>query len=168
MPDKSADDIVTETVTDGAETQQLRDTVEALAAQVQELIRQAKAPQAPTNLPIALTPKQRIKQMSAGQSLSATDTLNDLSKRVDTLGLVGGFRPNDIVVLTAEDKLKLLYASKSVKLEEGEPLYGVVRALMYARRRDRKRKYRVAFPTLGKSFDDGVMEYEMELVEAAQ
>lgn len=168
MPDKSADDIVVEPMTDGADTKQLKDMIEALAAQVHELTLKANAPKPPTSLPIALTPKQRIKQMSVGQSISASDTLNDLNKRVDTLGLVGGFRPNDIIVLTAEDKLKLLYASKSAKVDEGEPLYGVVQSLMYARRRDRKRKYRVAFPTLGKSFNDGVMEYEMELVEAAQ
>lgn len=118
-----------------------------------------KTPRArPATLPLAPTPNQLISEMRAGESRSRRNTIDPLDPR----GTQGGFRPDDVVELEDQDKLaRLITAQKATR---DEPVLGVVLGLMYRRRKDQKRKYKVNFPGIG---DDGCMEDEIKLVQAA-
>ncbi len=118
-----------------------------------------KTPRArPATLPLAPTPNQLISEMRAGESRSRRNTIDPMDPR----GIQGGFRPDDVIELTDQDKLSQLYSVQ--KATRDEPVLGVVLGLMYRRRKDQKRKYKVNFPGIG---DDGCMEYEIKLVQAA-
>ena len=118
-----------------------------------------KTPRArPATLPLAPTPHQLIAEMRAGESRSRRNTIDPLDPR----GTQGGFRPDDVGELEDQDKLaRLITAQKATR---DEPVLGVVLGLMYRRRKDQKRKYKVNFPGIG---DDGCMEDEIKLVQAA-
>ena len=146
--------------TDAAEAPSLAD----LAALVEEqgkaikdfkLADQIRRTRAPAGLPQAPTTKSIMKGLEGvGDSISGQN-------RYDPTGLRPAFRPNDVVALVNEDKLRALTSKGYVK--NGEQFLGVVVATMYRRRRDNQMQYNVDFPGIGK---DGALESDLELVQA--
>ena len=136
----------------------LAKSVEDMHSRIDVVEQTPQARTRPATLPLAPTPNQLISEMRAGESRSRRNTIDPLDPR----GIQGGFRPDDVIELTDQDKLSQLYSVQ--KATSGEPVLGVVLGLMYRRRKDQKRKYKVNFPGIG---DDGCMEYEIKLVQAA-
>lgn len=130
--------------------------VEKLAASVATLTERVQNLDvtAGQTLPLAQSPEQILSRMKAGQSSSGHKVIDPLGK--------SGYRPDDVVELIDEERLQLF--RQAGKIEPDEPMLGVVQSLMYRRRKDQQRKYKVAFPGIG---DDGVMEYDMKMVKAA-
>ena len=151
-------DTVSQSEADGAERTTLKDVVQMIG----ELTKQVKSLELrppPTNLPAELprtrTAKEILAGMKPGESRSGQD-------RIDSTRGFRVFQPNDIFELIDEDKLKSMRAGH--KLDASEPVYGVIQAFMYRRRRDGIPKYRVDF---GKGIgDDGLMEDQMKKVAA--
>jgi hypothetical protein len=131
--------------------------------QVQSLTEQMRVlqttPRTGTPLPQARTTGQVLKE------LEGVGTTAKGQRRIDPLDPSGQhvlFKPDDIVKLVDEDKLQALQASSKVKIDD--EVLGVVKAFMYRRNKDHKRKYKVDFPAYG---EDGVMEDQITLIRAA-
>lgn len=120
----------------------------------------------PNTLPLTQSPESildTIKTMTAGQSKFGHDVIDPGAR----FGLRTKYRPDDVVRLIDSEKIALY--RKAGKLGADEDMLGVVQALMYRRRRDGECKYRIAFPSMGRGSrgQDGVMEVDLELVQAA-
>jgi hypothetical protein len=106
-----------------------------------------------TMLPIAPNTEDmlsNIRNMKKGEARSGTE-YTDLEK-----GKMK-FRPDDIVQLVDEEKLSQLQ-SRGV-IEKDAPLYGVVRSIMYVKRKTGVAKYKVDF---GRPLnEDGIMEDDL-------
>jgi hypothetical protein len=131
--------------------------------QVQSLTEQLRVlqmtPRTGNPLPQARTTGQILKE------LEGVGTTAKGQRRIDPLDPTGQyvlFRPDDIVKLVDEDKLKALQVSSKITVDD--EVFGVVKAFMYRRNKDHKRKYKVDFPAYG---EDGVMEDQITLIRAA-
>jgi hypothetical protein len=139
-------------------------TVEKLGKKVETITKQqaVMAGDRPATLPVAKTTKEILSGMRRGEARSGQE-------RIDTLGRTPAFRPDDIVRLLPEvlgDKnAKYEALVNAHKIERGDDAYAVIKRFMYARRRDGQRKYIIDY---GQGIgEDGAMEYELELVKAA-
>lgn len=122
---------------------------------VREVVREVHNSNEPGELPRAKTTKEILAGMGRGETRQGQDRYDPRGK--------GPYRPDNIIELTDKDKSTALRAA--YELSTDEPIYGVVQAFMYRRKRDGQCKYRVDF---GRRFgDDGIMEDQMRLVEAA-
>jgi hypothetical protein len=109
--------------------------------------------QGPGELPIAKTTNEILSGMRKGESRSGGEYIGPPGRR-------RLFRDNDVVELVDEDKLKLMRGG--FQLPEG-PLYGVVKALMYHRRKSGEPKYNIDF---GSGInEDGCMESQLKAVQ---
>src|SRR3990167_9542631 len=132
----------------------LASIVAGLAKAVEDLTRHQVISTAPTSLPRARSTREILAGMKVGESRFNRETIDDQP---------GGFKPDDVIELT--DEAKLMQWRRVNKVAVDEPMYGVVQAFMYRKRRSGERKYRVDFgPGIG---DDGLMEGQMKLVRAA-
>ena len=132
--------------------------VAGLAKAVEGLARRAEPAAVPGHLPHAKTTKELLSGMRRGE-------LRQGQTRVDMYGQTPAFRADDVVRLLPGDKLTQMQQLPIYSSSDDNDVLGVVKAFMYRRRRDGKRKYKVDFGAgVG---EDGLMEDEIELVQAA-
>ena len=147
------DNTLTEETNTSISVDELAGIVSRLANSVNQLSERVtmvvERPQS-TMLPIAPNTEDmlsNVRNMKKGESRSGTEYTDRFGRRLK-------FRPDDIVQLVDEEKLSQ-FQLKGV-IEKDAPLYGVVRSVMYVKRKTGVAKYKVDF---GRPInEDGVME----------
>ena len=130
-------------------------SVDNLSKQVQEVTSRPPvvASNVPQGIPRARSTAEILDGMKRGEARRGQE-------RIDPYGQTPAFRPDEIVALRDDEKLKIYREKGMVKGDED--ILGVVKSFMYRRRRDGLRKYKVDF---GEGFgEDGIMEDQLEYI----
>ena len=131
----------------------LMDMLSSLVDRVEKLEQHQYEPTGPTRLPTAKSTADLLSGMKRGEQRAGSEYFGPRGRRQR-------FLPDDVVEVTG-DKAKELHTG--FKIDADTPIYGVVKSLMYHKRKSGEPKYKVDF---GRGIrEDGCMESELQLVQ---